>query len=135
MATRKGGVSGSVKGVPPEEVTTVLLAVAKELARGGLDYERSDARAAFEKRGIDGDQLDGFLFALQRSVPGVVSTGFGSYRLPENWKDAVRHRMWRFRAPALNILEAKELETALAANGNDMLGDLAARLRAEWVML
>lgn len=115
MTPRLKGPMGSVAGIPEPEVTAMLAKVIKRLAKEGLEYTRYRAREILEDEGLEGAALDGFLFSLQRTIPGLVNTGFGTYKLPEDWQIASEHRLWRFRPIGLNVLDGRELVAILEA--------------------
>lgn len=107
------GPTGSVQGVPEDEVTNVLVEVVTRLAEEGLDFERARAREIMEEVGVKESHLDGFLFSLQRTIPGVENTGYGQYRLPEDWYAATRCRLFRYRPPPIDVLAALRLRDQL----------------------
>jgi len=115
----KRGPTGTVKGIPPEEVTGVLLAAVRRLAKSGLGFTRAEAAAALVEEGMEGEVLDGMLWALVRSVPGIENVGFGAYTLPVEWEAAVEHRLLKVSLPKLNVLEARELQRVMWEQGDD----------------
>lgn len=127
MTTKPRGPNGSVRGVPAEKATAVLTKVVESVAEGGLEFQRKDAGDALEELGFTDDLKSGFLFSLQRTVPGIKNIGFGRYRLPEDWDLAVRHRLWKFRPQPLDVLDAIGLHEIL--DNADDLPDGLARLR------
>lgn len=131
--TAQRGPSGSVRGIPEDDVTVMLVDVVTEVAKTSLDFQRIDAREILEQFGVPERLLDGYLFSLHRTIPGIVSTGYGTYRLPENWEVATKSRMWRFKVPLLNVLDAQALYGWLATEDelSDNLTDLRRRLGSE----
>lgn len=113
------GPNGSVRGVPEPEATAMLLEVVTNLAKKGLDFERGDARNELEKLGVQGALLDGYLFSLQRTIPGVVHTDRNMYKLPTEWQIATKYRTKRYKLPKLDVLSAKELVSILGKSLNN----------------
>jgi hypothetical protein len=109
--------------VPEPEATAMLLEVVEDLASNGLEFDRGDLRNAFEKRGIQGDLLEGYMFALQRTIPGIEHVDRNLYRLPENWKMATKYRTRRFKLPKLDVLSAIEMKKHLADTVNEESSD------------
>ena len=84
----------------------MILEVVTELASSGLDFSRGDARELFEARGISGSMLDGYLFSLQRTIPGVEHLSYDTYRLPKEWERYTKHRAKRFTLKRLDVRDA-----------------------------
>jgi hypothetical protein len=122
---RPRGETGSVLGIPEEEVTSLFLEIGRKLAKGGLNFTRIQATEAFAAAGsVEEGMVDALVASFLRTIPGLRNVGFGEYVLPEVWELAIRRRMDRF-ALMWHVLELLYIRDALQAQVEEGLGEEA----------
>lgn len=131
------GPTGSVRGIPEEEATGVLVEVVRRLrdeAEDGRTYERS--RATHLLRVITADapygenQVQGLLLALDRMVGVEHLPEPGMRRLPHAPVGHARHRLWSISLGRVRASEAAYLRDLLKRCPPAELGDNLRRLVA-----
>ncbi len=97
---------GHVFDMRPEEVAVIMLQAMHTLE--GHTFTRQYMRERYLEQGVTKEHVEALVHATCR-VPGVTSTAYGHYKLPENFKRNVTHRTWRITPRRLNVADAEQL--------------------------
>lgn len=126
------GPEGSVRGVPAEQASEILVALVRYLGAFPSE-ERRRAAADYLRRehGYEQHTIDGFLWALFR-MPGVRHGGRGELFFTEPAVAYARHRDWKIALGRADLADARALAKALAAAPQD---DLTPNLQRLWKRL
>ena len=109
---RPRGPTGSVRGLPAQMATDLLVELVEMLAKQAKDgrtFVRHEAAQLLRKHWeLEGRYLDGMILALER-IPGIEQLGGGVYRLPPSPIIWATNRTWRFSIGRLSLADAQSL--------------------------